>query len=93
MDDAECADLALLLRRTLQRLRAVHGDPPYNLVVDSGGRSDCNALHLHWRLRVAPDLVTWGGFELGTGMPINPSCPEKDAELLRVAIGGEGLVR
>jgi len=37
---------------------------------------------VHWRLRIVPDLVTWGGFEVGTGMAINPSCPEQDAEEL-----------
>jgi len=32
-----------------------------------------------------PDVATWGGFELGTGLPINPSSPEDDAALLRGA--------
>ena len=43
-------------------------------------------------LCIAPDLVTWAGFELGAGMPINPSQPEKDAVVLRVADGFVGQV-
>lgn len=72
-----------LLGRGLRRLRATLDDPPYNFVVDSAPKSEVAAPHLHWRLRIAPDVAIWGGFELGTGLPINPSIPEDDARLLR----------
>jgi UDPglucose--hexose-1-phosphate uridylyltransferase len=88
IDNVERADLARLLQRALQRLRFVHGDPPYNLLVESASRDELATPHTHWRLRIAADLVKWGGFELGTRMPINPSCPEEDAVLLRNAIAG-----
>jgi len=87
-DDAnadELDDLALLLRRALQRLRIVHHDAPYSFAIESGGHSEKRSRYLHWRLRIAPELVTWAGFELGSGMPINPSQPEKDAQELRAA--------
>jgi UDPglucose--hexose-1-phosphate uridylyltransferase len=93
MDQGECRDLGKLLRRSLRRLAAVHGAPPYNLIVDSAGRSDQDSAAFHWRLRIVPDLVTWGGFERGTDLPINPSLPEQDAALLRAAAMPEGLVR
>ena len=85
VDAAELANFAWLLRRTLRRLRAVHDDPPYNFVIDSAPRAQSDAPYFHWRLRIAPDLATWGGFQLGTGVPVNPSSPEADAALLRSA--------
>jgi UDPglucose--hexose-1-phosphate uridylyltransferase len=92
LEESECADLGRLLRRTLQRLNSVHDDPPYNFVVDSFDAAS-NHASVHWRLRIAPDLVTWGGFELGAGVPINPSSPEKDAEALRAIMANEDIVR
>lgn len=80
---AQCRDFALLLCRTLRRLRRARDDPPYNFVIDSAPRAHLQSPWLHWRLRIAPDLATWGGFELGAGIAINPSLPEHDASLLR----------
>ncbi len=87
MSEAECADFGQILRNALRRLRSACGDPPYNFAVESFGflGRDAPAPHAHWRLRIAPDLVTWGGFELASGVPINPSQPEADADLLRKA--------
>lgn len=72
-----------LLRRTLDRLRSTKDDPPYNFVIDSADRAHLRSPYVHWRLRIAPDLATWGGFELGAGTAINPSSPEDDAAMLR----------
>jgi UDPglucose--hexose-1-phosphate uridylyltransferase len=83
-DDA-LGDFAALLGRALRRLRAALDDPPYNFVIDSAPKSDLGSPHWHWKLRLVPDIVTWGGFELGAGLPINPSSPEADAALLRDA--------
>ncbi len=88
MDDGQRADFARLLRRSLKRLRSARDDPPYNFVIDSAARTHLQSPYLHWRLRIAPDLATSGGFELGAGMAINPSSPEDDASLLR-ATGSE----
>ena len=82
--ETELADLAALLGRTLQRLKAAHGDPPYSFAIESAGPGS-DARYLHWRLRIAPDIVNPGGFERGSGMPINPSSPEADAALLRAS--------
>lgn len=87
MEESECADLSMLLGRTLRRLKALYRDLPYNFVVDSAASSEQQDVALHWRLRITPNLVTWGGFERGTDMPINPSLPEQDAALLRAVTG------
>lgn len=82
----ELADMTTLLGRTLRRLKAAHDDPPYSFAIESAGPGTDGADHLHWRLRIVPDLVNWGGFERGAGMPINPSSPEADAAQLRASL-------
>ena len=86
--DGALDDFAALLGRVLRRLRAALDDRPYNFVVDSAPKSDLSAPHWYWKLRLVPDIATRGGFELGTGLPINPSSPEADARLLRAAPPG-----
>ena len=83
IDDAECDALAAALGDGLRRLRAALDNPPYNLAILSAGRDAASAPHLHWYLRLVPGTTTPGGFELGTGLAINPSSPEADAALLR----------
>jgi UDPglucose--hexose-1-phosphate uridylyltransferase len=79
----EQADLANLLGCALRRLRCALADPPYNTVIETASKDDAGAPHLHWYLRIVPNLVTPGGFELGSGLTINPSVPEDDAATLR----------
>lgn len=38
---------------------------------------------LHWFLQIRPRLRTQAGFEMGSGICINPSLSEADADLLR----------
>lgn len=85
-DDGALIELGRALQRALRRLRAVADDPPYNLYVESLSKDDGGAPFLHWGLRVVPDLVTPGGFELGAGLPINPGRPEDDADALRTVL-------
>jgi UDPglucose--hexose-1-phosphate uridylyltransferase len=72
-----------LLGRSLRLLQAALDDPPYNFIVDTAPKAERAASHWHWKLRIVPDVAIWGGFELGAGLPINPSSPEDDARLLR----------
>lgn len=46
-----------------------------------------DAPHLHWYLQICPRLTTLAGFEIGSGMRINPSIPEEDAGFLRETAG------
>ena len=88
LGDNELPIFASLLGRALRRLSAALGDPPYNFVVDSAPKTEVVAPHWHWKLRIVPDVAIWGGFELGAGLPINPSSPEDDARELRAAQAG-----
>jgi UDPglucose--hexose-1-phosphate uridylyltransferase len=85
LDDESLSEFSDLLARSLRRLKKVLNDPPYNFVVDSAPKHEFGAAHFHWRLRLVSQVAIWGGFELGGGLPINPSSPEDDAATLRVA--------
>lgn len=59
-------------------------DPPYNLVVRSlGPQEKDGASILHLYLSIVPRVNKVAGFELGTGMYVNPSLPENCARALR----------
>lgn len=83
VDDGDCAALGEILGRMLRHLDALLDDAPYNFVIESAVREDVGSAYCHWRLRIVPQVVTRGGFELGSGVSINPSLPERDAETLR----------
>lgn len=75
--------LAIALQDALQRLHDTLNDPDYNYVIHSSSRQEAIVPHLHWYLQVRPRLTTPAGFEIGSGVQINHSLPERDAELLR----------
>ena len=75
--------LAIALRDALVRLAAALDDPPYNYIVDTAAKGGALLPHLHWALRIVPQLTLPAGFELGSGLLINPSLPEEDAAILR----------
>ncbi len=83
LNDEELEDLAELLRDVLRRLYFGLSDPPYNLVLRSAHPNSLSSALFHFYITVVPRLGRTAGFELGTGMFINPSLPEKDAEYLR----------
>lgn len=75
-------DLAEALPDCLSRLATQGCLADYNLVFQSDLAARETAGELHWYLRVYPRLTTPGGFEIGSGMTINPSLPELDAQCL-----------
>lgn len=76
-------DLAKGLQIVLQRLHDCLDDPDYNFFVRSALDFESGAPHLHWSLRIHPRMTVEAGFELNTGVRINPSIPERDAAVLR----------
>jgi UDPglucose--hexose-1-phosphate uridylyltransferase len=75
--------LAEILRAVLAKLYGLLENPPFNLVVRSLGPRDRGAPHFHWYISIVPRVTQAAGFELGTGMYINPSLPEDSARALR----------
>ena len=86
-DDADLADLAAVLRRTMARLDAVLGGVQYNYFLhsaprDGGAGTDPS---YHWHLEICPRTSIPTGFELGSGLFVNSIAPEDAARRLREA--------
>jgi UDPglucose--hexose-1-phosphate uridylyltransferase len=77
------AHLASILHESLARLHARLDDPDYNYVFNTAAQCRADEPHLHWFVQIQPRLTARAGFEIGSGMRINPSLPEENAEFLR----------
>lgn len=78
-------ELAEVLHRVLGRVYSGLGNPAYNLVIRSLSPSERESPSFHWYISVVPRVGKLAGFELGTGMFVNPSTPEMSAAALRRA--------
>ncbi len=83
MTDAEAADLARNLRRTLAKLFHGLGDPDFNYTIRTAPLEYASVRYYHWYVSIIPRLTRMAGFELGSGMFINVSLPEENASFLR----------
>jgi len=79
----EITNFSSALKNALLRLRQALGDPDYNYVINTPSRSHRESASMHWFLQIRPRITTQAGFEIGSGMHINPSLPEEDATYLR----------
>lgn len=79
----ERADLARALHDSLQRYQDILGNSDYNYVIQTYSRQPTMVQYLHWYIQLQPRLTTPAGFEMGSGMHINPSLPEENAKILR----------
>ena len=79
----EITDLANVLRDVLRRLYIGLRDPAYNFIIRSAPVKEISNDYLHWYLTIVPRLSRTAGFELGTGIYINPTIPEESAAFLR----------
>ncbi|MCF7934781.1 MAG: galactose-1-phosphate uridylyltransferase [Synergistales bacterium] len=74
---------ASMFQHVLQALREALLDPDYNFVINTAPRYKLDEPHAHWYLLIRPRLTTPAGFEIGSGISINPSVPEEDAQFMR----------
>ena len=79
----ELADLAHLLRDVLRRLYIGLRDPAYNLIIRTAPVKEISNDYLHWYIALVPRLSQTAGFELGSGIFINPAIPEESAAFLQ----------
>lgn len=79
----ELGDLAVTLKDALARIYYGLEHPDFNYVLRSGRPSAADSEYLHWYLSIVPRVSTLTGFELGSGMFINPLVPEESAAFLR----------
>lgn len=80
--------LADILKKTLLALDLALDPWDYNMVVQSCARGDEDEAYFLWHIELFPRLTTPAGFELGSGMFINPVRPEEAAAYLRDALAG-----
>jgi UDPglucose--hexose-1-phosphate uridylyltransferase len=81
--DADLEHFTEALQDTLGRLHATLGDLAYNVVVHTAPESDPRPFH--WWADVVPRIGVYGGFELESGVWVNPVAPEQAAASLRDA--------
>lgn len=77
------ANLAQIIGNVLRRIYVGLRDPNYNLIIRTAPAKEISNDYLHWYITIVPRLSGMAGFELGSGMFINPSLPEESAAFLR----------
>lgn len=83
LDPEELKSLASIMREVFGKIYFGLYDPDYNYIIRSAPNRDSSSAYLHWYVSVVPRVTRTAGFELGSGMYINPSLPEESARFLR----------
>lgn len=83
ISDAEIPSFADALRFVTRRVHDLLGNPSYNFIIRSSPIGDEDVRYLHWYFVLIPKIGTPAGFEMGSGIYINPSSPEECARALR----------
>ena len=81
--EGELDDLAANLRTVLAKLYHGLGNPDFNYSIRSIPVRDHHTDYYHWYFTIIPRVSRTAGFEIGSGMYINPALPEESAEFLR----------
>lgn len=79
----ELNSLAAIMRSVFARIYVGLRDPDFNYIIRSAPNRDTTSAYLHWYVSVMPRVTKHAGFELGSGMSINPALPEESARFLR----------
>ncbi len=78
-------DVADAMAAVLRSVRDNIGDPDYNFFLHTAPTTNKKEHHhYHWHFEVIPKSNISAGFELGTGIEINPVVPEEAAQILRI---------
>jgi len=81
--EEEIQQLACVLRTTLLKLYRALDNPDFNLVISSAPIGEERADFYQWNLRIIPRITQPAGFEVGSGIYINPALPEETAKFMR----------
>jgi UDPglucose--hexose-1-phosphate uridylyltransferase len=86
--DNELRELAYVLKAVMANIYIRLNDPAVNFYLHSMPFARTkNLVHEQnahrWHISIFPRLVIWAGFELGTGIAINPVTPEDATQLLK----------
>jgi UDPglucose--hexose-1-phosphate uridylyltransferase len=80
------AGLAAGLHAVLAQMDAQLGRPAFNAVLHSAPFGPSLEAAFHWHLELVPRVLRATGFDIGTGVAINPVSAEKAARVLRGAL-------
>jgi UDPglucose--hexose-1-phosphate uridylyltransferase len=82
--DNDLAGVVQVLQKSLGMMRSRLHDPDYNFFIHTAPMTDRRRHgHYHWHIEVLPKTNIFAGFELGTGIEINPVDPDDAARMLR----------
>jgi len=81
--DRDLTQLAGLLQMTLGALDKGLNNPDYNYIIHSAPTGEEDMKYFLWHLRIIPRVATMAGFEMGSGIRINPVIPEDTAQFIR----------
>ncbi|MCD4783720.1 MAG: galactose-1-phosphate uridylyltransferase [Candidatus Eremiobacteraeota bacterium] len=81
--DSEIKDLAWIMKDLFSKYYFGLNDPDFNFAIKSPPRDESNDRSFHWYIKVMPKISKVAGFEMGSGMYINCTLPELNAEFLR----------
>ncbi|MGB9781307.1 galactose-1-phosphate uridylyltransferase [Caldanaerobacter sp.] len=84
LDEKHLSGLAEILKPLIEKYEKEFDMPPYNIVLHTLPPEDLR--NYHWHLEIAPRLTIAAGFELGTGVYINPVAPELAASVLKIDV-------
>lgn len=84
--EAELRSMADVLTRVLKGMSILLHDPPYNLWLHSAPCDGTAPREYHWHLEMMPRLTVTAGFEMASGLYLNPVPPEEAALRLRQVI-------
>ncbi len=82
ISDDEVKDLAHTLQVVMKKLYRGLGNPDFNYLIRSAPRT-CTDEEYHWYVSIVPRVGQAAGFELGSGIYVNPCLPEDAAAMLR----------
>ncbi len=98
LDAAQLDELGAVYQRLVRGYNALFGGEAPNITLLHNAPCDGDAENVHWQFHIACQpplrepgkLKFLGGFEQSAGNIVNPIEPERAAENLRLALGGEG---
>ncbi len=82
--EADLKGVAALLQSALRRIKKNLKDPDLNFFIHTAPLVERSRyINYHWHVEVIPKLSIFAGFELSTGLEINPVDPDLAATILR----------
>lgn len=89
ISENEISALALIVKSVFQRINKLLKNPPYNLFIHTAPVKEeagmISSEYYHWHIEIIPHLTIDAGFEIGTGVDINPVDPDIAAKELHGA--------